>query len=107
MNKQLLFSALIGTALALGSIGVASAGNPTWRYDEESDTVTYAFGGPEIRNSSVADNPGNPQANNMSWRYDEESDSVTYALNPLDISTSRDRSTTVRGHGSDLPWYYN
>jgi len=70
MNKQQLFSALVGTALTLGSISIASAGNPTWRYDEESDSIIYAFSGPDHRTGGEADNPVNQQYGNQSQRYD-------------------------------------
>jgi hypothetical protein len=72
MNKQQLFSALVGTALTLGGIGVTSAGNPTWRYDAESDTVTYAFSGPDHHSGGEADNPVNQQYGNQPRGYDTD-----------------------------------
>jgi hypothetical protein len=70
MNKQQLFSALIGTALTLGSISIASAGNPTWRYDEQSDSIIYAFSGSDHRTGGEADNSVNPQYGNQPQRHD-------------------------------------
>jgi hypothetical protein len=58
MNKQQLLNGLVGTVLTLGVITVASAGDPPWRYDADTDTITYAFSGPD-HNYGEGDYPVN------------------------------------------------
>jgi hypothetical protein len=69
MNKQQLLNGLVGTVLTLGIITVASAGNQSWQYDASTDTVSYAFSGPDNHTYGEADYSGNQQASNLPWYY--------------------------------------
>jgi hypothetical protein len=109
MNKQQVFSGLIGTVLTLGVITVASAANQSWQYDGSSDTVSYAFSGPYNHNYGEADYPAKPQAGNQSWQYDETIDSVSYVFSGRDsggFAQSDDGSSSIAMDGN-LPWYYS
>lgn len=108
MNKQQLFSRLVGTVLTLGVITVASAGNQSWQYDGSSDTVSYAFSGPDNRSYGDADYPGNRQAGNQPWQYDAYTDTVGYAFNGPNSSSygQSDDATKRIAMDGNLPWYY-
>jgi hypothetical protein len=81
MNKQQGYSILVGAVITLGSITAVAAGNPPWRYDEESNRVIFAFTGPDIPHSAVADNDmNNRQTANLPWHYDEASRRVIFAF---------------------------
>ena len=85
-SRQQLFSTLVGTVLTLG-ISVASAGDPSWRYDADTDRTFYSFSGPEIRNSDVTDN-ADPKAPTLSWYYDADSDRIFDTFGGSDIHDS-------------------
>ena len=104
MNKQQLLSALVGMAITFGSIGIASAGNPTWRYDEESDTVTYAFFGPHHPTGGEADNPVNPQYGNQPGRYDADSGAGIRAFTGPLHRTDGQAENPVNGQSGIWPW---
>jgi hypothetical protein len=108
MNKQQLFSGLVGTFIALGLINTASAGHQSWRYDASSDTVSYTFTGSDNRNPGDREDPATRQAGVQSWRYDVSSDTIIYAGSGNRQSRSEQSADTDTRivMDNDLPWYY-
>ena len=104
MNKQQLLSALVGMAITFGSISIASAGNPTWRYDEESDSIIYAVSGPDHRTHGKAENPVNPQYGNQPWRYDADTDAVIRAFTGPEHHTNGEAENPVNQQSGIWPW---
>ena len=104
MNKQQLFSALVGTALTLGGISIASAGNPTWRYDEESDSIIYAFGGADHRTGGEADNPVNQQYGNQPRRYDADTGAVNRTFTRPEHHTDGEAENPMNQQSGIWPW---
>jgi hypothetical protein len=97
MNKQQLFSALVGTTLALGTITIASAGNPTWRYDEESDSIIYASGG-------ESDDPVHPQYGNQPGQYDADTGAGIPAFSAPEHRTDGNVENPVSRQSGIWPW---
>jgi hypothetical protein len=108
MNKQQLLGGLVGTVLTLGVITVASAGDNSWQYNASTDTVSYAFSGPDNRGYGPADYPGNRQSGNSSWQYDASTDSISYAFSGRDDGSAGQSAGTTKRIAMDdnLPWYY-
>jgi len=108
MNKQQLFSGLVGTVIALGVINTASAEHQSWHYDASSDTVSYAITGSDNRNSGDREYPATRQAGVQSWQYDVSSDTIIYAGSGNRQSSSEESADTDAqiAMDIDLPWYY-
>jgi hypothetical protein len=104
MNKQQLLSSLVGTALTLGSISIASAGNPTWRYDEQSDSITYAFGGSDHRPGGEADKPVNQQYGNRPRGCDADTGSINRAITGSARHTDGEVENPVNRQSGIWPW---
>jgi hypothetical protein len=108
MNKQQLFSRLVGTIIALGFINTASARHQSWHYDASSDTVSYAFTGSDNRHPGDRVYPATRQAGVQSWQYDISSDTIIYAGGGNRQSSSEQSADTDSRFAmdTDLPWYY-
>jgi fatty-acid desaturase len=107
MNKQQLFSGLVGTVIALGFINTVSAGNQSWHYDASSDTVSYVFSGSDNHNSGDREYPATRQANVQSWQYDVSSDTVSYAFSGSDNHNSGDREYPATRQADVQSWQYD
>lgn len=106
MNKQQLFSTLVGTVLTVGAITVASAGNPPWRYDADTDRIFYSFSGPDHKYGE-ADYPSSPQAGDLPWRYDADTDRIFYSFSGPEIRNSDVTDNSGNPQARNLPWYYD
>lgn len=108
MNKQQLFSGLVGTLLTLGIISGAAADQLSWQYNASSDTVSYAFSGADKPVFGHGDYPATRQAGNQPWQYDASSDTVSYAVSGRSKGgiAQSDAAPQYITMDVNLPWYY-
>ncbi|HYQ71149.1 MAG TPA: hypothetical protein VET88_04370 [Gammaproteobacteria bacterium] len=100
MNTKFWMPTLTAIALSIGTVqAVADSG---WRYDEDSDTIIYSYGGSPVTHSTSLSYDGAVQQSGT-WYYSESIDNIVYHVEGNRSHHVRsDSSTDTIGFDSNL-----